>query len=201
MARPRTEPIEARRRRILDAARTVLIRKEYDDVALDDVALQAKIAKGTLYLYFESKEDLMSEVFADMAADLNKRLKRGQDADPLRELRNFAEIHLDFIDENHDFIAQVFRHDPVLNRSSSPLPFRKEFNAHFKQVASRVRRAIDAGLLRRHDPQLGAMHLLSLIRMLWAWKVLSGSKRPLRENADQLMDMFLRGAGVEKAAR
>jgi len=201
MARPRTEPIEARRRRILDAARAVMIRKEYEDVALDDVARQADIAKGTLYLYFKSKEDLMSAVFADMSDDLHRRLGEAGGRDPLQDLRRVAEVYLDFIDENHDFMAQILRQDPVLNRKHSPSPLRRGFYDHLRKVAAHVRRAIQAGALRPHDPRFGALHLMSLIRMLWAWKALSGSKKPLRQNAAELMDMFIRGAGMEGAAR
>src|SRR5947209_8074000 len=43
---------------ILDAARTVFSRKGYAETAVDDVAEEAGIAKGTLYLYFKSKEQL-----------------------------------------------------------------------------------------------------------------------------------------------
>jgi hypothetical protein len=50
----------ARRAAILDAALTVFAAHGYESARLDDVAAKAGVAKGTLYLYFEDKEALLS---------------------------------------------------------------------------------------------------------------------------------------------
>ncbi|MBI5244201.1 MAG: TetR/AcrR family transcriptional regulator [Elusimicrobia bacterium] len=216
MARPRTESAEARRRRILNAARALLIRKDYEDVVLDDVARRADVAKGTLYLYFRSKEDLISEVLCDMVGELEAQLRRAGESDPLKELRTIARLHLEFLDENHDFMTQVLRQDPVLTRtraapgatgsqgprgkavllSRAALPLQASFHKHLNLLSRRIRRAVKAGLLRPHDPRLGALHFMSIIRMQLVWKVHSGSKRPLREKADEVLGLFLRGVGA-----
>ena len=47
---------ERKRTAILCAARAVFSRKGYAEASVDDVAEEARIAKGTLYLYFKSKE-------------------------------------------------------------------------------------------------------------------------------------------------
>src|ERR1044071_2642451 len=57
----RTEPsaqAPAREAEILDAARQVFARKGYDETRIQDVADACGIAKGTVYLYFRSKEEL-----------------------------------------------------------------------------------------------------------------------------------------------
>ncbi len=49
---------EARRTTILGVAEKLFSTKGYDGVTMDNVALEAKLAKGTLYLYFQNKETL-----------------------------------------------------------------------------------------------------------------------------------------------
>jgi AcrR family transcriptional regulator len=49
---------EFRRRAILDAARKVFARKGFADGIMDDIAAEAGLAKGTLYLYFGSKKEI-----------------------------------------------------------------------------------------------------------------------------------------------
>jgi AcrR family transcriptional regulator len=51
---------DLRRAEILAAALKVLCKKGYADARMEDVAAQAKIAKGTLYLYFSSKSEIYS---------------------------------------------------------------------------------------------------------------------------------------------
>jgi TetR/AcrR family transcriptional regulator len=49
---------EQRRNTIIDAAEKVFFTKSLESSTMDDVAAQAELSKGTLYLYFKSKEDL-----------------------------------------------------------------------------------------------------------------------------------------------
>jgi len=69
----KTEPA-ARRETILDAALTVFAERGFEAARLDDVAAQAGVAKGTLYLYFKDKEALFEEVVRGAASPIIERL-------------------------------------------------------------------------------------------------------------------------------
>jgi len=51
-----------KRIQILDAAEKLFANKRYHELTLDDVAREAKVGKGTIYLYFKSKEDLVVQL-------------------------------------------------------------------------------------------------------------------------------------------
>ncbi len=59
-----------KRTRILDAAQSLFIRYGVKRTSIDEVARAADIAKGTLYLYYESKEMLFAEVARNICADI-----------------------------------------------------------------------------------------------------------------------------------
>jgi AcrR family transcriptional regulator len=59
---PRRQPPDVRRQQILDAAERVLVRRGLDDMTMADVAQEAGVAKGTVYLYFVSKAELLAEL-------------------------------------------------------------------------------------------------------------------------------------------
>jgi AcrR family transcriptional regulator len=48
---------------ILQAAEEVLMEKGYYDTSMDEIALRVGVAKGTVYLHFQSKEDLVEAIF------------------------------------------------------------------------------------------------------------------------------------------
>jgi len=52
--------IEDKKVLILDAARRLLIGRGFQDLALDDIAREAGVAKGTLFLYYKSKDELFT---------------------------------------------------------------------------------------------------------------------------------------------
>ena len=64
----------ARRDAILDAALTVFAERGFEAARLDDVAAQAGVAKGTLYLYFKDKEALFEEVVRSAASPIVESL-------------------------------------------------------------------------------------------------------------------------------
>jgi AcrR family transcriptional regulator len=72
------EAKSARRAQILDAAITLVEDGELEAVAMDDVATRAKVAKGTLYLYFRTKEELflglLERTFEAWFDELDQRL-------------------------------------------------------------------------------------------------------------------------------
>lgn len=53
---------EQRRVSIIDAAQKMFFSKGIDETTMDDIAAQAELAKGTLYLYFKSKEDILFDL-------------------------------------------------------------------------------------------------------------------------------------------
>jgi AcrR family transcriptional regulator len=73
---------QARRDRIVEAGLTLLAERPYDKIQVKDVAEEAKVALGTVYHYFSSKEHLFAEVLVRWAATLRTNISRN----PLRGL-------------------------------------------------------------------------------------------------------------------
>src|SRR5689334_2862262 len=67
---------EARRNGVLAAARQVFSQRGYHDTSIDDLILAAGIARGTFYLYFESKraifDELLDELFLLLAGTVQR---------------------------------------------------------------------------------------------------------------------------------
>jgi AcrR family transcriptional regulator len=66
--RPRTKPAQQRRDELMDAAQRLFLKQGVASTTIDQIASGAEIAKGTFYLHFSSKEDLLAalgEQFAE----------------------------------------------------------------------------------------------------------------------------------------
>jgi AcrR family transcriptional regulator len=64
----------ARRARVLDAAMALAREGGYDAVQMRDVAATAKVALGTIYRYFSSKDHILAETLLEWNRDLQRRL-------------------------------------------------------------------------------------------------------------------------------
>jgi AcrR family transcriptional regulator len=102
----RRESSEQRRSAILHAARTVFARKGYENTVVEDIAGEAGIGKGTLYLYFPSKEQVYLAALTADARMLDEETRRAilaadswQDA-----LRAYVEVRLRYFELHQDFV-------------------------------------------------------------------------------------------------
>ncbi|WP_431772532.1 TetR/AcrR family transcriptional regulator [Streptomyces cucumeris] len=62
----RFQPPDVRRRQILDATAGLLLDDGYEALTISKVAARAGVAKGTVYLYFDSKQELLAALRAEM---------------------------------------------------------------------------------------------------------------------------------------
>ena len=88
---------ELKRQRIMRAAIEVFARKGYFAARMTDVAQAAEVADGTLYLYFEGKEDLLISIFDDIFTRFTERVRQQieQVSDPVERLRTLVRLHLE----------------------------------------------------------------------------------------------------------
>lgn len=62
--RPRTKPAEVRREELMDAAQKLFLEKGFLATSVDEIVRDADVAKGTFYLHFKSKDDVMAALQA-----------------------------------------------------------------------------------------------------------------------------------------
>ncbi len=81
----------AKWRQIMDGARTVFLSEGFDGASMNDIARVAGVSKGTLYVYFDSKEKLFEALIRYVRAQQAERLVDfGDSDDPEIYLRRFA---------------------------------------------------------------------------------------------------------------
>jgi AcrR family transcriptional regulator len=79
------EPEPAKRRQILDGARRVFLADGFDGASMNDIARVAGVSKGTLYVYFESKELLFEALIREERKGQVERFVIPANADDPRE--------------------------------------------------------------------------------------------------------------------
>lgn len=71
-----------RAERILDVAAELILRWGYDKTTIDDIARQAGVAKGTIYLHWKTREDLFAALVRREKLDMGEEVKRRVAEDP-----------------------------------------------------------------------------------------------------------------------
>lgn len=187
-----------KRQAILRAAIAVFAHNGYFNSKVADIAREAGVADGTVYLYFKSKEDILHSIF-DRSVDealADAKNKVETISDPREKLRQIALLHLERLGADRD-LAVVFQ---VELRGSTK--FMQEFSAAgFAEYLSLIRSTFEegqaAGLFRADlNAKVVAKILFgALDEMATNW-ILSKRRYKLAPMADQVLDIFLNGVNV-----
>jgi AcrR family transcriptional regulator len=103
---------EVRRRQILDAAGVVFAQRGFPATRISDVAEQAGIAQGTIYRFFESKDDLALAIFESGGIEgrraLERILEEGDRSDPESMLREYIHWYARFLSRRRELVVALF---------------------------------------------------------------------------------------------
>ena len=182
---------------ILRAAIKVFARSGFFNSKVADVAREAGVADGTVYLYFKNKDDILVSIFND---HMNEALANGRKSlaeldEPVEKIKKIVLAHLDGLGRERD-LAIVFQ---VELRSSTK--FMEQFSAtkvteYLELIRGVIEEGQKRGVFRRGlNSQLVAKVLFgALDEMATNW-VLSRKRYSLASTADTVIDVFLNGIG------
>ena len=144
-----------KKKRIIDAAARVFAQKGYAGTAVADIAVQAEIGKGTIYAYFDSKEDLFFAVFewymmqSGAAAKVSVSLLGGSAAQRLEAL---SDSIMGMWDEIKDAFTLTIEFWAASSSSQMRQRFKEAFRRAYEEfrglVVALIRDGIERGEFR-----------------------------------------------------
>lgn len=185
-------------REILAAARKVIGRFGFEGTTIDRVAEEAQIAKGTVYLYFANKDDLLHNAVVEGVRELTADLRRNDDigAPPLERLASLIRSMFRIQNSNQDFLkalildSRFVSYGPGDRREEE---LRQVYFALLEYIASVLRSAIEQGGIRKVDPQLSALMLSEMTTGSLRRRLLGLATTPPEADAEAVLELFLYG--------
>ncbi|MEW6209487.1 MAG: TetR/AcrR family transcriptional regulator [Acidobacteriota bacterium] len=180
---------------ILRAAIKVFARNGFYNSKVSDVAAEADVADGTVYLYFKNKDDILVSIFNNYMEEAlaQGRARLSAIEDPVEKLQSIIHAHLDNLGRDRD-LAVVFQ---VELRSSTK--FMEQFSAtkvseYLELIRSVIEEGQHKGAFRRKlNTQIAAKVLFGMLDEMATNWVLSKKRYSLASTADTVIDVFLNG--------
>lgn len=192
--------VSARKRdAILDAARAVFSRDGYAASSVDDVAVEAGIGKGTIYLYFKSKEDLYLAALArDIRAFAGKARAEMESVPGFRgKIETFLRVRLDYCQAHEDFL-RIYLSEYGSMCVNTPIgkELRRLQRINMSYVASVVQKAIDRREIRKVSAPALAATLFDMARGLIERRLLGWKEFQVRGEVAFVTDLLWQGIGT-----
>ena len=158
---------EYRRNTIINAAQKVFSAKGYNSATMEEIAKEAELSPGTLYLYFKNKEELHTSLSINILARLSAMLRDvvEQDISVEDKIRRFCDVFIQIYDEDASILINLFHlqsGETLTNLSDEVMAQLKTFSseAHGSLIAV-VKEGIEAGIFREEHP-------VALADVIWA---------------------------------
>ncbi|MEO8035829.1 MAG: TetR/AcrR family transcriptional regulator [Acidobacteriota bacterium] len=185
----------SKRERILRAAIDVFARSGYFNAKVSEIAKAAGVADGTIYLYFDGKEDVLVTIFREHTRNYLQSLER-ELANVRRaedRIRVAIRHHLEALgrDRNLAVVTQIeLRH----SLKFMSLLSQQEVADYLNIIRKIVEHGQSEGVFRRTlHPQLVAKSVFGILDELVTSWMLSEKDYSLAEQADQVADLLLNG--------
>jgi TetR/AcrR family fatty acid metabolism transcriptional regulator len=183
---------------IIEAAVRVFARKGYYNSRVSDIAREAGIAAGTIYLYFRTKDDILVTLFRDKMADFVGALRKAISVEPdaASKVRRLVSLHFRILEE-HPNLAEVvqveLRQGQKFFRGASS----QEIGAYFALIASVLEEGVAEGRFRSGLPVKVATKMLfgAMDQVATSW-VLGKRGYQLVDTADAVAEIFLQGVAA-----
>ena len=180
---------------IIDAAVRVFARNGFSNSRVSDIAREAGIASGTIYLYFKTKDEILVTLFREKMAEFVDTLRKeiAGEPDARAKLRRLVRLHLETLQARPD-VAEVvqieLRQGHKFFRGASA----HEVSAYFDLIGSVLQEGVASGVFRADLPVKVATKMLfgAMDQLTTSW-VLGKRGYRLSDAAEPVANIFLKG--------
>jgi TetR/AcrR family transcriptional regulator, fatty acid metabolism regulator protein len=184
---------------IIEAAVRIFARKGYYNSRVSDIAREAGMAAGTIYLYFKTKDDILVTLFRDKMAQFVAASRKAvaEEPDAVAKLRRLIHLHFEMLEENPE-LAEVMQVEQRQGQKFFRGASAQEISAYFALIGSVLEEGVAQRQLRPGLPVKVATKALfgAMDQMATSW-VLGKRGYRLTDTAESVADIFLRGVAAK----
>lgn len=192
---------------ILTAAQHVFATEGFHAARVDSIARLAGVAKGTIYLYFRSKEEILVALMENRFGRLRTLIRAGLEANTGKEaanafresIRRIIAAHFQFYSEHKEFVAILYGQ---LGRIAQGMevPAKRSAEDLSRMIAGVLARGVESGVLRPIDPHTLASALQGMIHAVaFVWSVGQNDASPAGLS-DLVFSLFWSGAASSSSS-
>jgi len=197
-AKRKEREFNLRRADILEAAVKVFAAKGFHNATVAEIAASSGFAIGTLYQFFESKEQLYTAMLTEKLGSMYAGIRAAveEEGDVIRKVELLIDSHFRYVEENAEFCRIFVRGDYLsVSEGSGELRtrIRQDYAHHVAFIEGVVRDGIRTGVLRKMDPAMIAAALTGIVNSYASRWIVLAEEEPLTEKTPLVLAILLEG--------
>lgn len=195
---------EFRIQSIQQAAMRVIARKGMAAATMNEIAKEAGIAKGTIYLYFRDRDELVEKTFETAIDELHARIDAASEGQQsfADKLRASLAAQIEFFHENREFfrlfISLRMPEGSAAQQRRQKKICQPKFESRIDRLAGLLRHGMERGEIREMDPRRLAIFIIEGSIAIVMRRVLEEEVPPAESDIDLIAGTILNGIVTKK---
>ena len=193
---------ENKHSKIISAATKVFAKKGFFTARISDIAKEAKVADGTIYLYFNNKYDILLSVFEEEVGKIVEKTDKliSKEEDPQKMLEIYTIQHLMAMKKNKN-LAEVIQIELRQTNKVIKDYRNNKFSEYIGTIADIIKKGQKTGVYRNDiKPDIAKrVYFGALDEVSRVWNASLETHYTVEEIADHVLSMFLAGI-LQKSA-
>ncbi len=183
-----------KRQSIQEAVIRLMCRDGLKSVTMERVAQEVGIAKGTVYLHYRDKQELLDSVKESALEPLRTKVDEilRSHIGPERKLRAYAARYLSYFDERRDLFRILLYEREVMRVQGSRYQTDR-YRYLVEQTARVIREGVRDGSFRDVDPHMVAAMFVEAVIAIVNQRLLTDRPASVEDDATLIGDVFVRG--------
>ena len=158
--------MKKKKKKIFNAAVNQFSKKGASSTTMSEIAKEAEVGKGTLYRYFENKEDLISSLikcgFKNITEEVKEKISNVEE--PVEKLKKSIEVQLKFYDQNRNFCRFLTREFwGYKNKFAENIEeIRNSYTVVIEDIIAQGKEEM---IFKDLDPELAAVSLIGIVNI------------------------------------
>lgn len=188
---------EFRTAELLEAARRLFAEKGFHATTVEDIAAAAGVAKGTVYLYYKSKQDVYWAAIEHGIRELHNEIQTRMEAEetPEDKVRAFIAIKIRYFEMNRDFFRIYFSElgSGLSHPTQLPPQIERMYLKQARMLEAVLQQGVQSGTIREIRTDTAAVAISDLIRGINVQRLLGWSTKDVEADIGFVIDLVWRG--------
>jgi AcrR family transcriptional regulator len=183
--------VALRQGEILEAGRRVFAARGFEAASVDEIARLARVAKGTVYLYYPSKRALyraaLRQGLSLLMSELQERMEAARSV--RNKIRAYVETKVDFIERHRDFLCI---YSAATAGAGVPLYVQKDFEGFYRDQVAMLEAALGSRRAKARRAA-AAQGVFDLTTGIVKRRLHGGSAKAARREVEAVLDLAWKG--------
>ncbi|MFL0251316.1 TetR/AcrR family transcriptional regulator [Clostridium neuense] len=186
------------KRSIFESALKIFSNSGYSEATMDDIAINAGVAKGTLYYHFKSKEEIFKYVISEGMNVITEEMEEATKhiTDPIQKIIAVCKVQFGLVYRNKDFFKVVM--SQLWGQESRQFELREVVRVYIGEIERFLKEAMDAGALKKGETEFMAYTLFGTICSGAVYELINDNQKKIDDLVESITSYILKGIETDK---